>query len=323
MRWLLKRLLAGLAAVLVVAVGAGTLLAAQFSGEKAAWAASTGADAAWLSGSWVDGEFDGADFAAALPRLGVFSEVYVHVGEIADDGSVDRDGYAEADAFLGLMRRELPEVRVLGWLSSTADGSSLLEDRVPGEARARLVEEAAAVVDAGFDGVHYAVTPVTVNDPGFVDLLEGTREAIGEDAVLSVRALPLEPVPGARMPVFLASRGERYWSTGYLRQVAEPADVVVVPGHDTGMPGGSLYGGFMVRQTALALEAVPEDVGLRIGAPPAGAGGGDAATAAEAVRIALTEHGGRDDFGMAVHSPDGMAEEDWAAVEEGWLDPER
>lgn len=92
MRWLLTRLLAGLAAVLVVAVGAGVVLAAQFSGEKAAWAASSGADAAWLDGSWVDGSKDESDFAAALPRLRAFAEVYVHVGEIAEDGTVDPRG---------------------------------------------------------------------------------------------------------------------------------------------------------------------------------------------------------------------------------------
>ncbi|KUP95193.1 hypothetical protein [Thermobifida cellulosilytica] len=319
MRWLLTRLLAGLAAVLVVAVGAGVLLAAQFSGEKAEWAVSTGADAAWLDASWLDGE---ADLAAALPRLRSFSEVYVHVGEIAEDGSVDPDGYAQAGAFLERMGRELPEVRVLGWLSSTADGSSLLEDRVPKEARARLVEAAAAVVDAGFDGVHYDITPVTVNDPGFVALLEETREAVGEEAVLSVLALPVEPLPGVRLPVFLAERGERYWSTGFLQRVAEPADVVVVSGGGTGMPGGSLYGGFMARQTELALRAVPEETGLRIGTPR-DAAPDDLATAAEAVRIALTGHGERDGFGMAVHAPEAMAEEEWAAFEEGWLAPSR
>jgi len=322
-RWLLTRLLAGLAAVLVVAVGAGVLLAAQFSGEKAGWAASAGADAAWLDGSWVDGRADESDFAAALPRLRAFSEVYVHVGEIAEDGTVDPAGYAAADAFLDRMDRELPEVRVLGWLSSTADGSSLLEDRVPKEARARLVEAAAAVVDAGFDGVHYAVTPVTVNDPGFVDLLERTREAVGEDAVLSVLALPVEPLPGVRLPVFLANRGERYWSTGFLLRIAELCDVVVVSGSGTGMPGGSLYGGFMARQTELALRTVPGDTGLRIGVPGAGEDSGDTATAAEAVRVALTGHGERDGFGLAVPAPDAMTEEEWAAFEEGWLAPRR
>ncbi|TDQ52074.1 hypothetical protein [Actinorugispora endophytica] len=333
MRWLLKRVLAGLAAVLVVATGAGALLAMQFSGERAAWAASSGDDAAWLGNAWVSGDGEGngeAEFARALPRLGVFSEVYVHVGEIGTDGSVDPAGYAGAEAFLGRMERELPDVRVLGWLSSTADGSSLIEDRFDDEARARLAEGAGAVVDAGFDGVHYGITPVSVNDPSFPDLLELTREAIGEEAVLSVEALQIELIPGLRLPVFFAARGERYWSSGYLRQVAELADGIVIRGHGTGMPGGSLYGGFMVRQTELALDAVPEDVTLRIGAPsfqheswgPV-SGSESVAGAAEAVRIGLTAHGERDGFGMALYVLDDTGEEDWAAFEEGWLDPAR
>ena len=322
-RWLLTRLLAGLAAVLVVAVGAGVVLAAQFSGEKAEWAASTGADAAWLDGSWVDGSKDESDFAAALPRLRAFTEVYVHVGEIAEDGTVDPAGYAAADAFLGWMGRELPDVAVVGWLSSTAESSSLLEDRVPKEARARLVEAARAVVDAGFDGVHYAITPVTVNDPGFVDLLERTRDAIGAEAVLSVLALPLEPLPGVRLPVFAVQGGERYWSTNFLLRVAELSDVVVVSGSGTGMPSGSLYGGFMARQTTLALRTVPETIGLRIGVPPAADEPAAAATAVEAVRIALTAHGQRDRFGIAVHAPEELADDAWTELEEDWLHIQR
>lgn len=327
-RWLLKRVLAGTAAVLVVATGAGVLLAAQFSGDQAAWAASTGDDAAWLGSSWVNGDRDTADFAGALPRLRVFTEVYVHVGEIGADGSVAPEGYAAAGPFLEWMGRELPEVRVLGWLSSAADRSSLVRDRFPKEARARLAEEAASVVAAGFGGVHYDITPVSVNDPSFPDLLERTREAIGADAVLSIQALPVELLPGQRLPVFLIARGERYWSMGYLRRVAELADGIVVPGHGTTLPSRSLYGGFMVRQTALALEAVPEGVGLRIGAPSfrdkewGPVSGSEAvATATEAVRIGLTAHGPRDGFGMALYVLDDTGDQDWAAFEEGWLAP--
>ncbi len=308
-RWLLTRLLAGLAAVLVVAVGAGVVLAAQFSGEKAEWAASTGADAAWLDGSWVDGSKDESDFAAALPRLRAFTEVYVHVGEIAEDGTVDPAGYAAANAFLDWMGRELPDVAVVGWLSSTAESSSLLEDRVPKEARARLVEAASAVVDAGFDGVHYAITPVTVNDPGF---------ELGDPL-----ALPLEPLPGVRLPVFAVQGGERYWSTNFLLRVAELSDVVVVSGSGTGMPSGSLYGGFMARQTTLALRTVPETIGLRIGVPPAADDPAAAATAVEAVRIALTAHGQRDSFGIAVHAPEELADDAWTELEEDWLHIQR
>ncbi|GAA3755246.1 hypothetical protein HDA32_004210 [Spinactinospora alkalitolerans] len=333
MKWLLKRILAGLGALLVVAVGAGTLLGMQFSGPKAPWAASTGDDAAWLGNAWVDGSRGGEEFAAALPRLraGGFSDLYVHVGDIGADGTLAPEGYARAGAFLDRVRRELPDVRVLGWMSHTAESSSLTEDRFDEDARAAAAAAAGEVAAAGFDGVHYAIAPVTTNDPSLPDLLERTREAIGSDHLLSVEAQPVELIPGLRLPVFLVAREERFWSAGYLERIAEEADAVVIRGHGTGMPLESLYGGFMVRQTLLALRTVPEDVAVRIGAPSFDHEGWGpvssaetVAAATEAVRIGLSEHGERrEDFGMALYVLDDTSEENWAAFEEGWSDPAR
>ncbi|GLU46385.1 hypothetical protein [Nocardiopsis ansamitocini] len=327
-RWLLQRILAGLAAVLVVAIGAGTLLAMQFSGEEAPWAASSGEDSAWLGNVWVSGGRGPAEFAELSPRLSMLSEVYVHVGEIGPDGTVDPGGYAGAEAFLDWMGQELPEVRVLGWLSHTAEGSSLTRDRFPEDARARIAEGSADVVAAGFDGVHYAITPVTVNDPSFPDLLERAREAVGDEAFISVDVQQLELIPGMRLPVFFAARGERYWSKGYLIRVAELVDGIVIRGHGTGMPTQSLYGGFMVRQTVLALETVPEGVTVHIGAPSFDhegwgpvSGAESVAGAARAVRIGLTEHGEREGFGMALYVLDDTDPDDWAEFETGWLNP--
>ncbi|RCV50578.1 hypothetical protein [Marinitenerispora sediminis] len=333
MKWLLQRILAGLAAIAVVATGAGALLGMQYSGDPAPWAASTGDDAAWLGNAWVNGDRDERDVAALLPRLreAGFADLYVHAGDIGPEGTVDPAGYAAADRFLGALRRELPETRVLGWLSSTASGSSLVADRIDPAGRAALAAAAGDMVDAGFDGVHYAVYPVSSNDPTLPDLLERTREEAGPDAVLSVDAQQVELIPGLRLPVHLVARGERYWSVGYLRRVAEQADQVVIRGHGTGMPIESLYGGFMVRQAELGLEAVPEEVTLRFGVPSYDhEGWGEAssaesvATAARAVRLGLTGSGERrESVGMAVYVLDDTSEENWEAFRDGWLAPGR
>ncbi|MFC7329612.1 hypothetical protein [Marinactinospora rubrisoli] len=333
MKWLLQRIFAGLAAVAVVAAGAGALLGMQYSGDPAPWAASTGDDAAWLGNAWVNGDRDERDIAALLPRLeeAGFADLYVHAGDIGADGTVDPEGYAAAGRFLDTLRAELPDTRVLGWLSSTASGSSLVEDRIDAAGRAALAAAAGDVVDAGFDGVHYAVYPVSSNDPTLPDLLERTREEAGEDAVMSVDAQHVELIPGLRLPVHLVARGERYWSAGYLQRVAEQADQLVIRGHGTGMPFTSLYGGFMVRQAELAVDAVPEDVTLRFGVPSFGhEGWGEVsaaesvATATEAVRIGLTNAGERrESVGMAVYVLDDTSDEDWRAFREGWLAPGR
>ncbi|WP_338022762.1 hypothetical protein [Allosalinactinospora lopnorensis] len=123
MTWLLKRILAGLAALLVVAVGAGALLGMQFSGDPAPWAASQGENAAWLSGAWVNGEKDEEDFAALVPRIeeGELTELYVHVGDIDAAGESDPADYAAAGAFLGWAEEEIPDVDVLGWMDHSTE----------------------------------------------------------------------------------------------------------------------------------------------------------------------------------------------------------
>nr|WP_221308683.1 hypothetical protein [Nocardiopsis mwathae] len=335
---MLSRILAGLAAVLVVAAGAAVLLAAQYSGTPAPWAASTGHDAAWLGGPWAAQDVDSDEYATLASRVerGGISELYVYVGEIGADGTLAPEGYAEAERFLRRVGEELPDVRVLGWMNFTGDGSSLVEDRFDREQRAAVAAAAGAVRDAGFDGVHLAVSPVTTNDPSLPRLMGEVREAIGDDALLSVQAQHVELVPGARVPSFVFSGREKYWSKGYLARVAGPADIVVLPGHGSGMPVSSLYGGFMVRQVTQALGALDgpeaqrdgEDaVAVRFGAPVfedeawgEPSGGESVATATEAVRIGLTDHGRRDDVGMAVYLLDDADEQAWDAFLTGWVD---
>ncbi|CAM3937296.1 hypothetical protein [Nocardiopsis rhodophaea] len=339
MKWLLTRILAGLAALLVVVVGAGVLLAAQYAGSPAAWATSTGRNAAWLGGAWVTGDAGREEYASLASRTerGGISELYVYLGEIDEDGTLAPDGYAAAAEFLAWAERELPDVRVLGWMNYAAEGSSLVHDRFDEEQREAVAAAAGAVREAGFDGVHLAVAPVTTNDPSLPKLVEQVRTAIGADGVLSVQVQPVELVPGARVPSFVLSGEEKYWSKGYLARVTEQADIVVVPGHDSGMPMSSLYGGFMVRQVEETLSALdgPDDtierenpVAVRFGVPafddttwgePSGAESVETAT--EAVRIGLTDNGERDNVGMAVYLLDDADAPDWDAFLTGWVDP--
>lgn len=348
MRWLLKRILAGLAALVVVMVGAGVLLGTQFSGTPEPWAASQGDNAAWLSGQWVNGERDGDDFASLLRRVeqGELTELYVHVADIDAEGGSDSAGYESAGAFLDWAEAEIPDVTVLGWLDHSTEGSSLAGGRFDEEARAEIAATAGEVTEAGFDGVHLAVSPVSTNDTTLPDLLDQTREEIGPDTVLATRAHSIEPVAGARIPMFALSREERYWSKGYLRRVADRVDSIVITGHETGMPLSSLYGGFMVRQVEQTLSALEPRAN-----EPAGDAGGEGrsggpsvrfgipayssetwgevsaaesvATATEAVRLGLTEHGQRDGVGIAVYVLDDTSDEDWAAYTDGWVRPQR
>ncbi|TQN31054.1 hypothetical protein FHX37_0943 [Haloactinospora alba] len=331
MKWLLKRILAGFAALVIVAAGAGVLLWTQFLGETEPWAVSQGNNAAWLSGAWVSGERSRDDFADLLPRIreGEIGELYVHVGELTPEGELPPGNYARAEEFLAWTEQEIPDVDVLGWVSRTADSSSMTEDRFTPQQRAAVARSAAEVHDTGFDGVHLAVRPVTTNDPSLPDTVERVRREIGDDATLSVQAQHVELLTGIRLPAFALSRSERFWSTGYVKRVSEHADTVVLPGHGTGMPTSQLYGGFMVRQVEESLETLEEgDTALRFGAPSySEERWGDASaaenvgTAAEAVRVGMSSYGERDDVGLALYVLDDTGDEDWETFVDTWVDP--
>lgn len=322
MKWLLTRVLAGLAAITLLLVAAGFLLAHQFSGRPASWASSQGADAAWVVSAQE------TDRLAAILDTGGPNTVYVHAGEIAEDGSVER---AEDTApLLSWLAEEYPNVRPLAWLRHVADGSSLVEDRFDADAREALATAAAEIGGDGFAGVHLEIRPVTVNDPSVPTLVEGVREELGEDAVLSVQAHHVELVPGGRVPSFVMGDGEKYWSKGYLERVTEHADEVVLPGVDAGMPGESLYGGFMVRQVTESLTALERREGLtvRFGLPTYTSeewgpvhDSENALTALAAVRLGITRAEPPEELvlGVAFYVADEAGRADLTAYTAGWL----
>ncbi|GHC96907.1 hypothetical protein GCM10007079_49920 [Nocardiopsis terrae] len=324
MKWLLKRLLAGLAAILVVLVGAGALLTYQYSGTPGEGAASQGSDAAWV-GSWEDTE--------ALEELlgtGGVNTLYVYAGEVAGNGGVERvPGTGDLLAWLGT---EFPEVRALAWLRHVESGSSLVRDRFDADARAALAPRIAEVGADGFAGVHLDIRPVTVNDPSLPALMETVREELGAEPVLSVRAHHVELVPGGRVPSFVVGGEEKYWSKGYLERVTEYADEVVLPGVDAGMPVAGMYGGFMVRQVTESVTALRtrEDVTVRFGVPaysserwgPA-TGHETALTAIAAVRLGVSRAQVPDTMtlGVALYLVDEAEPEDLTAYRTAWLAP--
>ncbi|MDT0327435.1 hypothetical protein [Nocardiopsis lambiniae] len=279
MRWFLTRLLAGVAAIAVVLAGVGVLLAAQYSGTPAAWALSQGTDAVR-----VESEKD-AEALGPLLDTGSVDTVYVLVGEIDADGAIEPA--PDVEAILARVAAH-PDVRALAWLRHVTEGSSLLVDRFDRQAR-EVLAPAVAEAAEGFAGAHLEIRPVTVNDPSLPTLMEMVREELGEEAVLSVRAHHVEPVPGGRIPSFIVNREEKYWSQGYLARVAENADEVVLPGTGAEMPMDSLYGGFMVRQVTESVSAVRarEGLTLRFGVPAEG-GEESAETALSAIRLGMT-----------------------------------
>lgn len=323
-KWFLTRLLAGVAAVLVLVVAAGALLSFQFSGTPSDGAASQETDAAWV-GSWED---TGA--LAELLDTGAVNTLYVYAGDVAADGTVER--VPDTEALLSWLDSTYPQVRPLAWLRHVESGSSLLRDRFPTEARETLAPTVAEVAADGFAGLHMEIRPVTVNDPSIPTLMAMVREELGADPVLSVQAHHVELLPGGRVASFVADGEEKYWSKGYLDQVTEHADEVVLPGVDANMPTEGMYGGFMVRQVTESVASLGgrEDLTLRFGVPAysgeewgPGHENENALTAIAAIRLGLSRAEPPEELttGVALYLADEAEEADLDAYRTGWLGP--
>jgi hypothetical protein len=325
-RTVIRRGLRLLALALVIVVALAGLLAAalriQFTGAPEAWAKSTGNDALWLGHMWVDGrrtEGDVEQLAVRLRATGV-KDVYVHSGPFEWDGRLDPAKYPNARNFVKWMHKRLPTVRVSAWLGQAVKNGLDLDDP---RSRADVLAGVAAIMKQGYDGIHYNFEPIGDGDTEFLDLLDRTRQ---HTRLLSTSVPQLEPYAGMRLAARAILGHDKYWSEGYFSQVVSRVDQVAIMTYDSGTPAQSLYGGYAARQAQLALDLVPEEKHLLIGAPayhdhglPWLDAAESVAMAAEGARLALSEHGRRERFGLALYVDFAATEEDWREYMTGWV----
>jgi hypothetical protein len=324
-RTVIRRGLRLLALALAIVVALGGLLAAalriQFTGAPAAWAKSTGNDALWLGHAWVDGrrtEQDVEKLALRLRTTGI-KDVYVHSGPFEWDGRLNPAKYPNAGNFLQWMRKQLPDVRVSAWLGQAVkNGLDLDAPR----SRENVLAGVAAIMKQGYDGIHYNFEPIGDGDTEFLDLLDRTRQ---HTKLLSTSVPQIEPYLGMRLTARALLGHDKYWSEGYFRQVVDRVDQVAIMTYDSFTPSQSLYGGYVARQARLALDLVPESKALFIGAPAYHDHGvpwldqaESVAMAAEGARLALSDHGRRERFGLALYVDFAATEEDWREYMTRW-----
>ncbi|NUU23666.1 MAG: hypothetical protein HOV68_19500, partial [Streptomycetaceae bacterium] len=265
-----------LAAVLIVVLGGLTALRLEYTGTPADSARSRGNDALWLGHAWVDGRKSDADIAGLVTRLrgsGV-RDLYVHIGPLEHDGTLSAARYPTAETLIRSLHRALPRVRVQAWLGDVVGKSSPTKptklDLSSPATRERLTASALqAVTETPFDGVHFDLEPIADGNRDYPDVLARTRAALNaRGAVLSVAAHQIEPadklVEFARLG---GAERTKWWTPAYFTEIASRVDQVAVMAYDTWMPTRGLFGGYVTRQTELALANTPSTTDLLIGLP--------------------------------------------------------
>ncbi|WP_344233063.1 hypothetical protein [Kribbella hippodromi] len=295
-------------------------LRVQYAGEPSADARTRNHDALWLGHAWVDGRKTAADVTALGARLrgtGI-RDLYVHTGPLEHDGSLPLAKVSpKARWFVEAIRAAAPGVRVQAWLGDVVrpgkDPGMNLDD--PG-VRQKVVASAKSVLEQGFQGIHYDFEPVRSGSKGYLAVLDETR-ALG--TTLSVAAAQIDPLWYLHsIPV------DKWWSQDYFRQVAERVNQIAVMSYDTAMPLESLYGGYVAKQTNLALAVTPPGTDLLMGLPaywesnPAHWSHAETVTAAvRGARLGLGDSP-RQNFGLALYVDFAATDADWAAYRDGW-----
>ncbi|MET7277608.1 hypothetical protein ABZS29_05180 [Kribbella sp. NPDC005582] len=291
----------------------------QYAGEPSA--RTRNHDALWLGHAWVDGRKTAADVTALAKRLqdtGI-RDLYVHTGPLEHDGTLDLARVSpQARWFTTAMRAAAPDVRVQAWLGDVVQpGKNPGMDLDDAAVRTQVVASAKSVLAQGFQGIHYDFEPVRSGSRGYLAVLDETR-ALG--APLSVAAHQIDPLWQLhRIPI------DKWWSQDYFRQVAERVNQIAVMSYDTAMPLQSLYGGYVAKQTKLALEVTPPGTDLLMGLPAYWESNpshwGHAETVAAAVRGASLGLGDspRQNFGLAIYVDFTATEDNWTAYRDGWL----
>jgi hypothetical protein len=297
-------------------------------------ARSAGTNALWLRHAWVGDAHSPGDYVrlAEVLRTNQISDAYFHVGPLDGDGRIPAQRYLHAPALLAALHSSAPTVHLqayVGQLLTRAGGPlDLRSERV----RNRVLESARALLDLGFDGIHYDIEPVAPSDGDFLDLLWRTRELTrAHRAILSASIQKVEPVRGASQALnaALAPLGHRWPinTSEFLRAVAYRVDQVAVMVYDTPLPTAPLIGAVYAWETSQVLQLIGDQTTVFIGVPTYEEHfhftGEDLRTAIRGTRrgIAQLRSRPRWPYGMALFAEWTTSGREWAIWREDWLAP--
>jgi hypothetical protein len=235
----------------VTALGAGLYAAYAPAGDSAPHPFNQDRNAAWLEHRWLEKDHDVEEIEALVRSLRAHGihYVYPHLIPFNAAGRLPLHSREQMRRFLGVVRSEAPDMKVLPWIGGVRVGYKRTR---PGTVdlgdlgqRQRIVAECRGLMDEGFDGIHVNIEPVDEGNVDFLALLRALRTAVGPSGILSLSAIRPGPFALPMAPNFL-------WTTDYYLRVAAEADQIVVMAYDTALPTPSLYR----RYTAYASSSV-------------------------------------------------------------------
>jgi hypothetical protein len=293
---------------------------------------SGGPNAVWARHQWAGApksERRYKQFFDLLKRNKI-TDCYFHVGPfMGGGGEIPPEKYRYAPQLIRAARRIYPGLRVHAWVGQTEkQGGGPLDISSP-ETRAQILKTSAALLNAGFDGIHYDIEPIHDNDRNFIGILKETKKiTASENKLLSVASAPLEPVTGSAIVINSLAKTAGYWSAGYYAEVAGYADQIAVMMYDTALPADWMYGSLVESETAKLRSILCGKTTLFMGAPTYENDRPGHHTRAENIRSALIgirkgiARGGEIpecSFGVAVFAEWTTTPSEWKIFQHDWL----
>jgi len=228
---------------------------------------NTGENGLWIKHAWVGNEQDTEvieDLALKLAKYDI-KYVYVHTGPIDADGTIPEERYKFAQEFLQILTEKNPDIVPLAWLGQIRSEVDIDDPKI----RANIVETSKKLIsETGYKGIHYDIEPIPHDDQSFLDLLQETRDAIGESTI-SIATDEWQPsLISDVASIILKQEIKSYWETTYFQAAAEIADQIVVMTYDTSLSDPEHYE-WLVEQQVIYLSQLLAPYGkeLLIGIP--------------------------------------------------------
>lgn len=235
-----------------------------FSANKPGSHYNKGANAVWVEHAWVGDYKTEAEIQEFVEDLRVydFSTVFVHVGPLKSDGSIDPETYKYSIHFVDTVRKFNKELQLQAWMGQIR-GRIDLDDP---EVRHNIVKKSMIMTQmVGFDGIHFDIEPAHDYDVGFIRTLKETRERLPEDKVISVALAKF--IPQSAIWLFGNIHEFKNYSTQTnYGNVQKYADQIAVMVYDTSIKRGWLYE-WLVKEQVIWITSFLDDTEVFIGIP--------------------------------------------------------
>lgn len=235
-----------------------------FSARQSGNFFNNGNNAVWLGHEWVDDLKSDKEIQELVESLKKhqIGTVFVHVGPLNADGSVDLKTHRFADHFVKTAKQFSKEIHYEAWIGQLRGKIKLEDEKI----RQNIANQSYLLVKIiGFDGIHFDIEPVWDGDLDFIKLLKTTRGLLGKDYSISVALAEFIPKFAVKILENFKEM-KNYNSEVIYKNVAKYADYVVVMAYDTGIKSSWFYR-LLIKEETIWLTKVLDGKKLFVGIP--------------------------------------------------------